>query len=235
MRDKNLRDVSETLQKLEVRHFLAHGTLLGLVREGDFLPWDKDIDFALFDPGDKELLALQRSLEESGFSVHAGNHAMKCYRTQGMTVDLNFYFPVSAEATGKDKSSIWRRIFIVPDGPRTVLLLQTKVKAIRAYVRDGKEPTSAIKRILLGLFSYFPSIRDRTFSFFEWLLKLKISEKEACYELPDSLVRFRLIELEDHDVVVPEEPELVLATTYGADWQTPRRSPFWWGFTKSVQ
>ena len=44
-----LRDISEALDQLGVRHWLDHGTLLGALRFASFLPWDDDVDIGVMD------------------------------------------------------------------------------------------------------------------------------------------------------------------------------------------
>ncbi len=43
-----LNDMHEVLKSLELKHFIIDGTLLGAVREGDFIGHDTDIDFGVF-------------------------------------------------------------------------------------------------------------------------------------------------------------------------------------------
>lgn len=51
---KDLVDVMSVFKKHNVRAFLAYGAVLGAVRDGDFIPWDDDIDLDIIDPIDLE-------------------------------------------------------------------------------------------------------------------------------------------------------------------------------------
>ncbi len=43
-----LRDLNELLEEFEVKSFLISGTLLGFLRDGGIISWDKDIDVGVF-------------------------------------------------------------------------------------------------------------------------------------------------------------------------------------------
>jgi phosphorylcholine metabolism protein LicD len=45
---KYLYELIEILTQCKIRYFLTSGTLLGLVREGDFIQGDMDIDLGIF-------------------------------------------------------------------------------------------------------------------------------------------------------------------------------------------
>ena len=40
-------DIAELLNKNKIMYHIDHGTLLGIIRDGEILPWDIDIDFAV--------------------------------------------------------------------------------------------------------------------------------------------------------------------------------------------
>lgn len=47
IRNIGLVDVTNILESLEIEYFLTDGTLLGAVREGDFIPWDWDVEITV--------------------------------------------------------------------------------------------------------------------------------------------------------------------------------------------
>lgn len=46
---KDLKDVMSVFKKFNVKAYLAYGAVLGAVRDGDFIPWDDDIDIDVID------------------------------------------------------------------------------------------------------------------------------------------------------------------------------------------
>jgi len=70
-----LEEVLEALEKAGVRPFVAYGTLLGAVRDGDFIGHDSDADIGYVSPHAspadvvRESFDLQRSLQAMGYTV----------------------------------------------------------------------------------------------------------------------------------------------------------------------
>ena len=59
--DKMLKKVTGHLEKLGIPYILKAGTLLGIIRENRFLPWDNDIDITItLDYKDKLMKKLWR-------------------------------------------------------------------------------------------------------------------------------------------------------------------------------
>lgn len=64
---KQLIDVCNTLDKMGVEYHLEGGTLLGIVRDGDILPWDKDTDISIMARDAYRLPELMRGLRMIGW------------------------------------------------------------------------------------------------------------------------------------------------------------------------
>ena len=65
---RHLRDADEILTSEGVDYCLMFGTLLGLLRHGDFIPWDDDLDIIIFDIKKFEEKCLKK-FEEKGYVV----------------------------------------------------------------------------------------------------------------------------------------------------------------------
>ena len=53
--------------KYGIEALMIGGSLLGLVRDGDLLPWDKDVDFAIFEKDIEKTFELESEFRKAGF------------------------------------------------------------------------------------------------------------------------------------------------------------------------
>ena len=65
---RHIRDADEILTAEGVDYCFMFGTLLGLLRHGDFIPWDDDLDIIIFDIEGFEKKCLKK-FEEKGYVV----------------------------------------------------------------------------------------------------------------------------------------------------------------------
>ncbi len=66
---KMLISVAELLDKNSILYHLEGGTLLGIVRDKDLLPWDNDIDISIPEESREKLLALRGTLLWKGYRL----------------------------------------------------------------------------------------------------------------------------------------------------------------------
>lgn len=99
-RAKNLEEIKKILDKLKIRFWLYEGGLLGIYREGNFIPWDFDLDILLYseDLIEKRYI-LKNTLKKNGFKTskakrqHLNKKRPKLIATKnGEKVSFNGYF-----------------------------------------------------------------------------------------------------------------------------------------------
>jgi hypothetical protein len=91
-----LADLDEELRQVGARSFLISGTLLGLVREGGFIGWDKDIDVGYFteetDPAELEAV-FRRSSRFVVRRLDFNTDRLRVDHTNGIMVDVFPHYP----------------------------------------------------------------------------------------------------------------------------------------------
>jgi hypothetical protein len=131
-----LADLNASLDALGIRWFLIAGTLLGSIRDGGIIPWDKDVDIGVFDE-DIDHRSLERSLTRAGtFSVRTVDlttDRLRLRHVDGVQIDI---FP---HYTGSD-SRLWH------DGAATRWwntpfdLRRLEILGIACLIPDPPEP-----------------------------------------------------------------------------------------------
>jgi phosphorylcholine metabolism protein LicD len=111
---KTLLHVKKILGTLGVPFFLSHGTLLGAIRDHDFLPHDSDIDLGIWDDCGSHLriyvaFAANDFRLAHEFGSHGHGHQFAFWSPDGVYVDLFFY--------QRDEDHCYATIH-TPSGPR---------------------------------------------------------------------------------------------------------------------
>lgn len=98
--DQIYGDVSTLLQAFGVEHWFECGTLLGLIRNSNYLPWEVDIDIGgwLRDVWKIESADFRKKARASGLEYVVQDSTVTFWRGEGVYLDINFYH---------DAGSIW--------------------------------------------------------------------------------------------------------------------------------
>ncbi len=96
---QNLKDLAAILKKHDIPLIPCFGTLLGIIRDNDFIDWDEDIDLMVKSEDKEELLDALWDLREIGFEFIRQD---RCFHTlsvmrNGEYIDFNIMDSVSPE------------------------------------------------------------------------------------------------------------------------------------------
>ena len=90
-----LEQLQKSFDSIDVDFWLVYGTLLGAVREGDFIGHDLDMDIGVW--GSENHQAIERALTKNGFYkltefILDGEIVEETYSFKDITIDIFYYF-----------------------------------------------------------------------------------------------------------------------------------------------
>jgi len=219
--DRLLLDVISSAGEARFELWVECGTLLGAIRDQDYIPWETDLDFGAWaaDIGRNqvarfkfliETLGYEILLHESYWNIHVSNS--ECH------ADINFYI-------------LNDDLAIVPlRGIGNSIVARTIDSALRIVdqrplgIRSESNRLRDICRIRLKrIFRVLPTpIRRCGTMFLEALLERFMVD--TSWRVPAKFVtKFRYQNFRGMTIKVPMEAESYLAFRYGTDWMIPRR------------
>ena len=198
--DKNLLDAVNIFNDLNIKYFLANGSLLGLIRDGDLLPWDNEIDLVIF-KSDLNLVLfkiLKKKFKIKNFKYVQGNFDskhIKFKRNEGRVIDINIGFKTFQKNN---------EIFI------TQYFFYTK-KNLNFFLKFIIFFFNKLKKIF-GIFILFQNLRLKLFKYLDLFDKVE-------YNIPEKfLFNFIHIKINNTLINIPKEYEEVLKAIYGNSW-----------------
>lgn len=205
--DLNFKEVIKIFKKNNIHYWLCHGTLLGIIRDKRLIPWDHDVDIAVWN-SKKLNLKIRKLICEKNFILkkkfYKNDGFLTFIRPGGREIDINFY--------NKKKFSDKHIAYVKWYAPKNLLC-----KLIEAL--------SAGKNYKGKLSSFI-----RTFSFIDFIfifLKRKLIEKKLFfkgtgYTQPvDLLKNFKTIKFQGISVNIPKRYNEYLNFVYGKNWKKP--------------
>jgi hypothetical protein len=222
--EKVFHEVCEMLQKQHINFWVCHGTLLGIVREGRLLPWDHDIDFAVWD---------NETSKEEIFNIFSSN-GYKEERVFGDMDCLHFY--------GENKK-IDVSFYKVEGGLSTIkwaISPQSFISKIYLYfIQVIWKGTDKNITLSTNIFKKIPQIiLNKQSLLFEFVLPDKIKKvlysyaiklmRYTGYSYPTDLMKFHIIQYNNTKIQVPIDSEKHLELTYGDNWRTPKENYIWY-------
>lgn len=88
---KNLLDIKDILDKNGIGFGLIYGTLLGAIRENNFIEHDEDIDLSMLEENKEDLLAILQDIIDAGFKVLRYDEKLLSVSRDNEYIDFYFF------------------------------------------------------------------------------------------------------------------------------------------------
>ena len=216
--------VAKLLRDNNINYWICHGTLLGVIRDNMLLPWDHDIDFAVW----ADEISKDQLLD---IFIHAGykqeilmdEYDNLFFSTKGKRIDINFY--------RKNKDIAYTK-WVSPSKNPLFIKLYYFIVCELCYSLD-------IDRIKVNKFQYRLAkwifiqllllIKPLIPNFVKKILKQDVVKrlKYVGYSYSMDLMTFKKVSFLGIKVPVPKDSEKYLEFTYGKDWKTPDKNFVW--------
>ena len=213
-KDQNFLETIDILNQNNVKYWICHGTLLGLIRDKQLIPWDHDIDIAVWS-GTISREKIKKIMLSNNFLLkdkYVEDASLTFEKEGGKKVDINFYQMTTLK---NNKRKIAYASYNVPKNFFCRLI--DALSNAKKY--EGKF------KYLINFFSIFEF-------FFKKLKNFLISKKNfyhlASYTQPLELLKeFKDIVFYDINLTVPKKSEEYLRYVYGENWKIPKRKFNW--------
>tara|TARA_Y100000590_G_scaffold470657_1_gene667471 strand:+ start:11668 stop:12390 length:723 start_codon:yes stop_codon:yes gene_type:complete len=213
--DSNFLEIIELLKKNKIKYWICQGTLLGIIRDKCLIPWDHDIDVAVWSgtiskEKIKEIMLSNNYILKKKFSIK--DDCLAFIKKGGRDVDINFY------EIGVEKNTNKKIAFINWYIPKNYFCKLVEALSM-AKTYNGK------LKSLVRLFSIFEVFFDK---FKLFLIKKNLFYKTVGYTQPlEVLQDFDNIIFQNIEITVPRKSEEYLSYVYGKGWRIPKQNYNW--------
>lgn len=230
--DQNLKDSVDILSNLHISFWLNEGTLLGLVRDGQLIEWDHDIDISIF-ASELSLMSLVAVFESQGFHAkfaplrRPGHPPLKLTRAGGRVVDIGIYDRMQI-----GQHEYWAHLWFSTDKvPPKSLMGKATVLGLRLAHRAGFR-LSFSRRNLGGQSRKLGKTLLRLHTLLSRLTGF--NDTVGYFIRGDHLTELTSFDFFGTSCPIPRQAEKVLTGLYGDDWKVPKKSQRWTDYLSSA-
>ncbi len=221
--DYILNSVIIAANKADIFIWLEAGTLLGMVRTKDYIPWESDLDFGVYDDNitEDKINKLKLSLAKRKLNVTAHNTYINIeFPKSKCCADINIckkYMDYSIVELYGPGSSLIAKLF------RYMLsIIEGKI-----IEKDNCRPRikDRIKQFLTMFYSFLPKYISNMLAIPVKKLYENYFIKDLSWKVPNYLLSsFEEFTFRGIKVSVPKLKEEYLSYRYGRDWKIPRKN-----------
>jgi len=219
--ESTLFRVVDILNIHKISYWVTDGTLLGIVREDRILPWDSDIDIAVW-KSEVSMLEVLEIFTKNGFQHIKILPDMDCLHLaiDNIQVDIGFFSEEGAEASIKWATRPSEKLDKLIVSFINTIFENSNINL--AYDYKNFFLKSVVKHTL-GLFSYLltDKIKDRMYAY----ARNKYLYVGCTY--PIDLLNFKKIKFKECEIVIPKDSCEYLRLCYGDNWRVPNKNYIW--------
>ena len=224
------------LTENNINYWVCHGTLLGIIRDDEILPWDHDIDFAVWEDEYSKKDIIKIFSTDKRFKPKAILEEMNSLHffvkdSENKRLDINFYLRDKNKAFIKWptlSSALYPKIYNF-----FLISIASKI-SLRKIIQSENGIIIQFIKLLIS----FPLILVRCIlpKKLKKLLNKDTFKKYdyAGYSFPIELMKKKKIKFLDVDIFVPINSEEVLKYTYGEEWRIPKKNYTWHKDAKNI-
>jgi LPS biosynthesis protein len=145
--------MDDLCNKFGLKYWLDYGTLIGAVRHKGFIPWDDDIDIAMYREDYDKLIEICRTMQHDRYSLSCVETDSECMYPFGKMIDMNTeLFELGDKGI---RTGVYIDIFPYDGAPMDEMKRQKAFKRLniyghlRKYQLPMKDAPLSVKRILV--------------------------------------------------------------------------------------
>jgi len=207
--DYALGQINECLKNFGDIYFIDCGTLLGLVRQDDYIQWDNDIDIGLICVGHgiERHKNLAIKLADLGFHVNFSASGITCIKAPDVEINITFY---------RFHNKMYEAYLYTNSKNYFSFSFFKNVIDKKYHLVLGHSSKFILKRIIIKNSWILRVIPKLLFKFF-------LQTKEHKVNVPAHFFRIGLHSFHGMTVPVPFDSVGYLEYRYGLNWRSPRK------------
>jgi phosphorylcholine metabolism protein LicD len=219
---QDFKTLNEILERFDIHIWADLGTALGFIRDGDFIPWEEDIDVGCLESAEQFKKA-EATLSCYGWKIFPKYSGLAIQNKRHSTkLDIKLY---------EDNGAYIKSKFIIYKCKKILPLCDFLLWMLNDYPVEYKYETIFsldTLKFISKVIKFIP-VSIKGFSI-KWIQNIYYSKGFYRYEInipKDLVLPLKTKNIRGTNFYIPNKEEKFLEFFYGEDWKTPMRTKGW--------